>query len=866
LSPSYRRADERDMQEEIDALEQIAGRKELGNLTLAREDARAAWGWSWLDGMARDVKYACRTLARQRGFAAVAVVSLALGIGANAAIFTLMDALLWRQLPVREPDRLVSVDNVSGSYFGYSRLAAGSGEVMESVFATSALNRLLDAGGGETPGRLQLVTGNFFPGLGVNAAWGRVLTPDDDRREAPARVAVISHDYWLRTYGGSRDAVGRTLHIDRAAFTVVGVAPAEFFGISVGEAPEVWIPVTTLPSVLPSAATDLDRKNTNFLYIAGRLKPGVTMAHAAEALGPLAIQIDLERNGPPQSEADRRALFAEKVRLTPASQGISGMRDRFSKPLRVVFWMVTIGLLLACVNVMSLQFARADERRRELTVRLAIGASRFRIARQLLAESMLIAAVSGVVGLAMCQPLARGLTSLLMTWGQPLHLILPVNYSILFFVTGISVAAALISGVAPAMRATRGAAMPALQQGSRTSTAAPGRRILGRAITATQMALSLVLVAAACLFAYNLHHLREFDSGVQRGGLLIVDVDPAGAGYRDAAAIRLNMDLRARLAALPGVAGVSFSQNGLYTGRNSDTNFYADGFPSDARGNHHSIYDHVGPDFFTVAGAHIVAGRDFNEHDDAAAPKVAILSKSLARRIFHDRSPIGLQLYAKSGPTTEEAYRIVGVVNDIRNDIHRGSAMFYLCQLQSGRQAMSTRLLVRAQRDPGTVAAGIRAAVRDVDRSLRVDDLMAADELFDRTVDRDRLLAILSWGFGVLALTLAAVGIYGLLSFDVTRRTGEIGIRMAVGARRSDIMTLVLREVAIVSGIGLVVGILAAMQLSRLVESLVWGFKPGDPRVAAAAAAVLVIVALGAALIPARRASRMDPMNALRCE
>ena len=867
LSPAYRRDEEREMQEEMDSLAAFAGRKELGNLTLAREDARAAWGWNWLDGLLGDLKYACRTLARKRSFTTVAVLSLALGIGANAAIFSLMDALLWRDLPVREPERLVRFANGSRSYFGYTRFAQDSGNLLESVFACSTLQRMLDGGGNEQRGNVQLVTGNYFKALGVHALRGRTLLPDDDRREAPAQVAVVGYEYWKRAFAGTPDVVGRTLHIDRAAFTVVGIAPAEFFGLSVGEIPDVWVPVTTLPSVMPAAAKDLDGKNNNFLTIAGRLKPGVTMAQAADALTPLRIQIDLERNGAPTNERDRKRLFAQKLKLTPASQGISGMRDRFSKPLRVIFWMVGIGLLLACVNVMSLAFARADERRRELTVRLAIGASRFRIARQLLAESLLIAVASGALGLAMFRPLAHGLTNLMTVWGdQTLQLTLPLNSSMLTFVTAISITGALVSGIAPAMRATRGETMPSLQQGGRGATPSPVRRAMGRTVAVVQLALSLVLVSAACLFAYNLHLLRHFDMGIRRERLLVADVDPAEAGYRDAAAIRLNMQLRDRLLATPGIEAVSFSQNGLYSTRNYETTIYSDTFPRNAPGEHGSIFDMVGPNFFGTAGGHIVAGRDFTEQDDAASTPVAIVTQSLARRIFADRSPVGLNLYAVAGPATAAAYQIVGVVNDIRYDAQDPLPMYFLPQLQTGSQGMSTRLLVRTRGDPSTVTRAVRAAVRQLLPLLRINDLVSADELFDRTVDRDRLLATLAWGFGVLALTLAAVGIYGLLSYDVTRRTGEIGIRIAVGARKSDIMALILRDVAIVNAAGLAIGITAALELSRLVEGLVFGFKPGDPRVIAAAALVLVSVALGAALIPARRAARMDPMSALRCE
>jgi predicted permease len=865
LFPGFRRAEERDMQDEFDSLKEIAGPRELGNLTLAAENARAVWGWGWLEGILGDIRYAARMLLRQRSFTAVAVVSLALGIGANAAIFSLMDAVLWRALPVRDPERLVRFVNSSRSYFGFSRFTQNSSNVMEGVAASSGTwTRRLDTGTGPETGMVEFVSGNFFELLGVSAPLGRVIAPEDDRRANPALVAVLSHSYWRRAYG-EQPVIGQTIRVEKTPFVIIGVAPAEFFGVSVGSAPDVWLPVTTIGSVVPGINW-LDGKNANFLYILGRLAPGIGIDQAATALTPVSIQIDLERNGPPANEKDRRRLFESKLQLESAAKGVSFLRDSFSKPLRVVFWMVAIGLLLACVNVMSLEFARADERRKELTVRLAIGAGRWRIARQLLTESMLVAAVSGAIGIAIRRPLANGIVRLIVSGGgEPLNL--GLHSGILWFVVAVSIAAALLSGVLPAMRATRGDALPGLQQGSRSSTAAPARRALARSVAVAQMALSLILVAAACLFGYNLHRLHQFDSGVNRDRLLIVDVNPADAGYQGGDGMTaLNARLRERLAALPGVQSVSFSQNGLYSGRNYDTSFDADGFTAREPRRHQSIYDHVGPYFFTTAGARLIAGRDFNERDDAAAPNVTIITREFARRVFEQRDPVGKNLYVATGPKTKVTYQIVGVVQDIRNEVRRPQAMFYLCQLQTREQAFSTRFLVRTRLDPKLVIPGLRAAVKMQDASLRVDQIDSALELFDRTLSTDRLISALAWGFGVLAIVLAAVGVYGLLSFDVTRRTGEIGIRMAIGARKGDVVALVMREVALICGVGLVLGSAAALAMARLVEGMVFELKPANPLVEAAAALVLLAVATAAAFMPARRAARMDPMAALRNE
>jgi predicted permease len=634
----------------------------------------------------------------------------------------------------------------------------------------------------------------------------------------------------------------------------------------VGESPDVWLPVTAIASVFPGQKW-LDGKNNNFLTMVGRLRRGIGLQQAATALTPVSIRIDLERNGPPVNEKDRRRLFESKLVLEPAAKGISFLRNRFSKPLRVVFWMVAAGLLLACVNVMSLEFARADERRKELTVRLAIGAGRWRIARQLLTESMVVAVASGLIGLAVRRPLAEALVRLIAFQGdEPARLNLVAHSGILLFVVGVSVATALISGVVPAMRATRGEVLPGLQQASRAATAAPVRRLAGRVVAVAQMALSLVLVAAACLFAYSLRQLHQFDAGINRDHLLVVDLNAADAGYQNAQLISLNGRLRDRLAAVPGVEAVSFSQNGIYSGRNYETRFDADGFPGTDQRTHFSTYDHVGPYFFTTAGSRLIAGRDFNERDDAGAPQVAIVTREFARRVFEDREAVGRNLYVTGGKGATVTYQIVGVVQDLRNDVRRPQPMFYLSQLQTQSQAFSTRFLVRTRLDPVAVIPGLGAAARSEDAALRIDQVDSAADLFDRTLATDRLMAMLAWGFGVLAIVLAAVGIYGLLSYEVTRRTGEIGIRMAVGAQKGDVIALIMREVALVCSLGLAAGSAAALAMARLVEGLVFQMKSGDPRVEAVAATVLVAVAIGAAWIPARRAARMDPMSALRNE
>ena len=866
LLPGFRRAAERDMQEEMDALAALADRRELGNLTLAAENARAAWGWSWLESIGRDVQYAFRVLRRQPGFTAVAVLSLALGIGANAAIFSLIDALLWRDLPVSNPGRLVKLGECCSSHFTFRRFQENSSEVLSGVLATSGvLTRDIDTGGGAEAGQVDLVSGNYFSELGVPPALGRTLSPDDDRRSAPAHAAVLSYRYWQRAYGGARDAIGRGIRIQKIPFTIVGVAPREFFGLRVGEGADVWIPLSLQPAVFPGRNW-LDSPNDNFLDLFGRLKSGIRVSQASTALSPLAQRIDIERAGPGLPDWVRKQIESEQMDLQPAGKGVSSLRSRFAEPLRVIFAMVGIALLLACVNVMGLQFARTDERRRELSVRLSIGAGRWRIVRQLLIESVVIAAGGAGAGLALCRPAAAGLISLISQNGNPVLLDLRMDGSVLLFVVAVSAVAALICGVVPAVRATRGSLAASLQQGARAVTAARGYRALGRATASVQLALSVVLVAGAFLFAFSLRNLTTFDTGIDRRSLHQIDVDSTEAGYEGPAMSALNRRLQDRLSTLPNVQSVTYSSNGVYSGSNSETGVESEALPGIAGPEHHAIFHHVGPRYCAGIGAHLLAGRDVSERDDPAAAPVAIVSQAFARHFFPDTNPIGRTFNMATGKG-KQSWQVVGVVADIRTSARRRPQwVFYLPQSQSRQSVFTTRFLLRTRRPNAAIASDVRLVVRAEDPALRIDSIDSADTLLNRTIDRDRLTAALSFGFGILAIALAAVGIYGLLAYDVARRTSEIGIRMALGATRISVVGLVFREVALLAAVGVAAGGIAASVLGRLVAKLVFGLQPADPRVLAGTIALLAMVALAASAIPARRAASLDPMAALRHE
>jgi len=864
LLPSYRRAAERDMRDELDSLSAIAQPGELGNLTLAAENARAAWGWTWLESIAGDLRYAFRVLLRDRSFTAVAVLSLGLAIGANAAIFSLMEILLLRALPVHEPRELVSFDPGEYTYTGYTGLRDQSRGILSGLLATSgAVERDVDAGAGPRPASVEFVSGDYFAVLGVPSAVGRLIAPEDDQPGVPSSPAVISYGLWQRAYAGEPSAIGQTIRVQKAPFTIAGVAPRDFFGITVGHAPDVWIPLTSYGRVFPGPEPLGDHHV--FLSLTGRLPPGTTRQRAASALTPIVIRLDLAHLPPNAPAFLRQQILTSQLSLVPAEKGTSALRDRFSQPLRVVSLMVAIGLLLACVNVMSLQFARADQRRRELTVRLAIGAGRRRIVRQLLTEAFVVALLGGVLGLALCRPAASALVSMLSLQDSPVQLDLSLRSSILLFVLAVSLAVTLVTGVVPAMRATRGELLPGLQQASRASVA-PVRRTLGRAVAALQIALSVVLIGATFLFSFSLQKLLQFDTGLDRRNLVVLSIDSAEAGYRDARALELNRRLLEVLHSNPAVASVSFSGNGIYEPIDANAMIDVEGYQSANRRDRMSFFDLVGPRYFTTLGTRLVAGRDFDEHDDAGRGPVAIVNQEFVRHFFRGNDPLGRTIYRPEGSTTT-AYRIVGVARDIRTNIRKTPRVrFYLPQLQAGDDFGGVHFLVRTRRAPSVAIPELRAAIHSADASVRIQAVATADQLLDRTVDLDRLIAALSSAFGILAIVLAMVGIYGLMAYDVTRRTAEIGVRMALGATRPAIMRLVFREVLTIAAVGVAFGILASRPLGRLVASLVFGLEPGDPRVLAAAIAVLLTSALFAAWIPARRAARLDPLAALRNE
>ena len=869
LLPSARRREDADMDEELRALAEMAeaegDRKLLGNLTLAKENGRAVSKWQWLESTAADVRYAIRVLRRDRAFTCLTLATLALCIGANAAIFSLVDAVLIRTLPVHDPDRLAEFRNGSSSYYSYRRYEASSRDWFTGLLATGGTEeKSVDVGGGDFRARVELVTGNYFDVLGVPVAHGRLLSPHDDRRENPSYAAVIADGFWRQHFGARPDVIGRTVRVQGVPLTVVGVAPREFFGVAVGNAADIWAPLALQPILNPTRIW-LDKPNNNFLTLIGRLKQGASMTAAAEALTPIMHDIDLTRAGkhvPPQFES---LVRKSRMTLTPATYGISRLRARFSQPLRIVFCMVGIALLLGCVNILNLQLARSSERRRELAVRLAVGAGRGRLVRQLLVESLLVTSVAAAIGVALSQPAAKALASVITQHGQPIVLNSEIDGSLLWFVCALAAAAALISGLLPAVQATRGRLWSAVQSGGQSITAGRDRRWLRYSLICVQSGLSLFLVAAASIFGVSLTKLMQFDVGLDRENLAIIDVDATEAGYEGARALALAESLAERLRAVPGVLAVSYSQNGLFTGRNSTNLVTTEGFTDTDFDARKVWFDVVGPRFLTAIKAQLVTGRDFNEQDRAGAPNVAIVSESFARHFFGERNPIGRTVTLEPRFAT---FEVTGIVRDMRVEGVREQPRrwLYLPALQATSELWGTRFVVRTSGSPQSSFGSFRHVIREENAHLPIVSMDAAEELLARTFDRDRLLASLATAFGVLSLLIAAVGIYGLLSYDMVKRTQEMGVRMALGAKRAAIVRLMLRETILMCTLGIAAGTAGALACGKYVESLLFGLHANDPVVLGGAAVVLAGVALLAAGVPAFRAGSVNPVRALRHE
>jgi predicted permease len=830
--------------------------------------------------MLPEIRLALRSLVKSPAYTAVIVATLALGIGANTAIFSLFDQVVLRLLPVRDPQHLVlfhSTGSAEGwvssdshhtvySYPIYRELAAAG--VFEEVFARGPAAVSLAHGGQSERANAELVSGNFFPALGVNAIRGRVLGAADDETEGGHPVVVLGHGYWQRRFGGSETILDQTLTINARAMVVAGVAPPGFHGVMSERDPDLFIPLAMWREIRPELAArdSLDRLK-HWLNILARLKPAATMQQAEAAMAPLyRAQLEEEAAQLRSRVGDREKYTSRILRLIPAMQGIHTLRERLQTPLNLLLAMAAVVLLISCVNVAGLMLARAMARRRETAIRLALGAARWQIARQLFFESLWLAAGGMAAGL-----LIAGATLRLLLAMPPAEqwagLAGRLDARVLAFALALTAFTALLCGMIPALQAWRTSFSLALKDQSSGGGDAPRATAFRKAIVVSQVALSMLLLVGAGLFARSLYNLRTFDPGFRTANLLTFSIDPSLIDYSLERGRQLNDTLLARLRGLPGVESAASSEIAVLTDSNMGGNITVEDYqaaPDEYVGSGLNV---VSPRYFETLGIPLLRGRDFNHFDAAGGAKVAVVNEAFERRYFGDGSALGKRLAFGAGNGVELDVEIVGVVGNQKNASLRETTKLFIYTPAAQRERLTqTTFYLRAPLDESALAPQLRRLVRESDPDLPVYWLKSVQLVLEESIALDRVVAVLSTAFAALATLLATVGLFGLMTYNVTRRRREIGLRMALGASVRNVMGLIVKQACTYLAIGLACGTIAAGAASRYAESELFGVTAYDLGVYAAALLILAAVGVLAAFLPARRASRLDPIEALRHE
>ena len=831
-----------------------------------------------LDAAWRDLRYGARLLRRSPGFAVVAILSLALGVGANTAIFQLLDAVRIRTLPVANPQELmeVRIANTAGGgrtgQFSGRRPSLTSPlweqlrdrqQAFSGVFAWSGTQFNLTSGGEARYANGLWVSGGFFDTLRVSAALGRVLTDDDDRRGCSAPGAVIGYGFWQREFAGDPSAIGRSLTLDGHAYDIVGVTPANFFGVEVGRTFDVAVPLCAEP-LSRGERTALDKPDVWFLAVIGRLKPGWTEARASAQLASISAPIFQATLPPHYREQDATHYRQFRFGAFPAGTGISVLRRQYESPLWMLLATTGLVLIIACANLANLMLARATTREREVAIRLAIGASRWRLVRQLLAESLLIAFTGAAAGAALARWLSRFLVDFLATERNQPFVDLSLDWRVFAFTLALAVATCIVFGLVPAVRATATSPGTAMKAGSRGMSDGRERFGLRRALVVLQVALSLVLVVGALLFVRSLRNLMTLDAGFRQDNLLIVSLDLRRAGIAEERRTAVYREIADRLQALPGVSGASQASIVPISGSGWNNNIVIGGKKYTDNVN----FNRVSPGFFQTMGTAMLTGRDFNEHDAGAAHQVAIVNQSFIDKFFGGRNPIGELFQIDEGPgVPRPPFEIVGVVKNTKyTDLREpfGPIVFFAAA-QDDKPDPFLQVVVHASASTATVASEVKAAVAETNPSIVLEFQTMETQVRDSLM-RERLMATLSGLFGALAAVIAMIGLYGVMSYMVARRSNEIGIRMALGAGRADVVRMVMREATLLLGAGLIVGAVLAIAAARMATSLLFGLRPWDPSTLAVSAVVLAAIAALASYLPAARASRLEPTIALREE
>src|SRR5580692_3206355 len=860
-----------------------------------------------MENLIQDIRFAFRTFLKNPGFALLAVLTIALGIGANTAIFTVLDSVLLRSLPIPQPQQLVVLTNPdahgmsNGSESGDRSLLAYSefeylrdhNEVFSGIFAAdSTLAQLSvtipnspsgssasDLPAAQDSARIRMVSGDYFPTLGIRPIIGHAFGPEVDRTRNSSPVAVISHAFWRQRFGADPQVLGRKIQVHQTSFEIIGVAPAGFFGETVGEEPDVWVPMTMQEAIYPGddllsafPAGTIDQRM--WLQVMARLKPGITLAQAnanVNVVFPGYVSASALRYR--LSGDDLKAYSDQRIDVQRGGRGASTMHNTFGEPLKLLMALVALVLLIACANLANLLLARGAARQREFAVRLSIGAGRGRLIRQLLTESFLLAMLGAALGVVLAQWADSVLLRMVSPTGsvgqEAIQLSLRPDARVLAFTFTVAILTALLFGLIPALRATRLDLSPMLKSGGSGATVeGHSRRFpVGKILVVTQVSISLVLLVAAGLFVRSLQRLSEVKLGYKAERLLLFRVRPIPAGYKDAAIPRVLQDLLDKFKAVPGVSAASLSSNGLFAHSESADPISVEGYIPKPGELPHSRMDQVGPDYFSVVGMPILSGRGITAQDSGNGPRVAVINQAFAKQFFPNTNPIGKRV-TDTYPGNPASAEIVGVVadakyNSLREDVQ---PRLYTPLFNAMWPEQSAIYEIRTSADPAAVSAALRAVVHDTNSAIPEIEIHTMSGLVDDSLQTDHFVAQLSTAFGLLAIILASVGLYGIMAFTVARRTRDIGIRMALGAGRSKIVRQVLSETLILMVIGIAVGVPIALAGTRLIKSMLFGLGAVDPVAIVAACAILAVIAGLAGYIPARRASQVDPMVALRYE
>jgi predicted permease len=840
-----------------------AAQVRLGNLTLLREKSEDAWGWTAVGALLQDLRYALRILRKSPAFTATALLTLALGIGANTAIFSLINAVMLRSMPVRDPGRLVQFAKLWGgqrssiSYPLY-RFFRDQSHSFDGLLAQSWPAKQ-EIAIGRMPERVetQLVSANYYDVLGISATAGHVFTPDDDRVPGSSPYAVISYRYWQRRFGLSPSVIGKAFRLNQTVFTIAGVTPKEFFGTMPGHDPDMTFPLSMDAQVnreFNKGKSWLGDSQTNWLSVMGRLKAN-TGLRQAEAESRVLFRDRNRADATREKDyRDQEAVLAQKLSLEPAAAGLDSLRVRFSEPLLFLMCIVGLVLLLACTNLSSLLVGRTLSRSREVSIRIAVGAGRGRLLRQFLAESFVLALAGGLLGLALAQLLCP-LMIALMANGEEFFLPVHPDPRVLIFTGIISLGTTVAVGLAPALYATRLNITLGLKEVRST-----GRRNVFKILIVAQIAISLLLLVGASLFVRTLINLRTLDMGFRREGVLVFGIDSDKAGYKGERLRNLRATMLNRLDAIPAVSSASSILVLMLSGGGWNGTVDVEGYTYRRDENNQADFNEVGPKFFRTMGTPILMGREFDSRDLPSSPKVVIVNQAFARHYFGHRSALGRHV---NGGV------IVGVAKDSKYLTLREAfaRIVYFPALQDASPQSWSNYLVRVDAgQPLRVLPAVREIVKQIDPALEITGPTTLSDVVDKSILNERILASLSSIFAVIAMLLSCFGIFGVMSSYVARRTNEFGIRFALGARRQDVLLAVLSEVAVVLVTGIVIGLIVSVSVTGVARSVLFDLKPTDPLAFAVAALLLSTAALIAGYLPARRAAQIDPVDALRAE